>query len=84
MVHHKSKPSESREVESSKMDDIIEGIKQSPWNHPIIVASVAVLVVVLAIGGIYMIVNDVKIALDQLTQDWRSQSSMWNFFHDKY
>jgi hypothetical protein len=57
MVHHKHK--EAKEPKSSsKMDDIIESIKQSPRNHPIIVGSVAVLIVVLAIGGVYMIVND--------------------------
>ena len=62
MVHHKSMSSEPKEPKSSsKMHDVIESIKQSPWNHPIIVGSIAVLVVVLAIGGIYMTVNDGKL-----------------------
>ena len=61
-VHHKTMSSELKKPKSSsKMDDVIESIKQSPWNHPIIVSSIAVLVLVLAIGGIYMIVNDGKL-----------------------
>ena len=43
------------------MQEIIESIKQSPWNHPIIVGSIAVVVLVLAIGGGYMVVNDGKL-----------------------
>jgi hypothetical protein len=54
-----SKPVEPKS--SSKMQEIMESIKQSPWNHPIIVTSIAVVVIVLAIGGVYMIVNDGKL-----------------------
>jgi len=43
------------------MDEILESIKQSPWEHPIIVGSLAVLVLVLAAGGIYMYANDGKL-----------------------
>jgi hypothetical protein len=54
-----SKPVEPNS--SSKVQEIIEEIKQSPWKHPIIVASIVVLVLVLAAGGIYMYLNDGKL-----------------------
>ena len=73
MVHHKTTSSEPKEPKSSsepkepksssKMDDVMERFKPIILmiKQSIILSSIAVVLLVLTLGGIYMIVNDGKL-----------------------